>query len=122
MSKKHKRVPITTSKPQPPICSCKQGRICEEIKDLRARLELQRLDTECYKRLYSTSVETQINITRKMYALRVAKDEAESKIISTEKELNRYRRAYRWQRAISVVLTMGLAFSTVLHLVNIFCK
>lgn len=102
--------------------SKKQGRICEEVKDLRNRLEMQRHDTECYKRLYSTSVETQINITRKMYALRVAKDEAESKIISTEKELNRYRRAYRWQRAISVVLTMGLAISTVLHLVNIFCK
>lgn len=112
MSKKHKREPITPSKPQPPICSCNQGRICEEIKDLRNRLDMQRLDTECYKRLYSTSVETQINITRKMYALRALKDEAESKIISTEKELNRYRRAYNAMRIINIIFTAGFAVMT----------
>lgn len=122
MSKKHMGNPTTTSKPQPPIHSCDKGRICEEVKDLRARLEMQRLDTECYKQLYSTSVDTQINITRKMYALRALKDEAESKTISTKKELNYYFRAYRWQHAVSVALAVGLAISTALHIVNIFCK
>lgn len=112
MSKKHKREPITTSKPQPPICSCNQGRICEEVKDLRARLEMQRLDTECYKRLYSTSVETQINVTRKMFALRVAKDEAELKIISIKKELNYYRRAFNAMRIINIIFTAGVAVMT----------
>lgn len=85
---------------------------CEEIKNLRIRLEAQLSETECYKRLYDTAVDTQINITRKMYALRTLKDEAELKIISTQKESNRYRRAFNAMRIINIIFTAGFAVMT----------
>lgn len=109
MSKKHKRKPITTSKPQPAICSCDQGKLYEEVKVLRTKLEAQQSETECYKRLYDTAIDTQINVTRKMYALRALKDEAEIRLTAAKSELNYYRRAFK---IINIILTVGFAVIT----------
>lgn len=122
MSKKHKRGPITTFKPQPPIYSCNQGRICEEVKDLRARLEMQRLDTECYKRLYNTSLNDNLRLTRNISCLKEQLEKTGIALTTTDEALTAYRRAYRRQRDLNVVLAVVLAISTILHLINIFCK
>jgi regulator of replication initiation timing len=112
MSKKHKREPITLFKPQPAICSCDQGNLCEEIKSLRVRLESQRSDTECYKRLYNTTVNDNGKLTREILCLREQLEKAGIAHATTDKALTAYRRAYNVMRIINIIFTVGFAVMT----------
>jgi hypothetical protein len=83
-----------------------------EIKDLRIKLEAQRNETECYKRLYDTAVDTQINVTHKMYTLRALKDKVETDLTAAQAELQFYRRAFKAMRNINIIFTVGFAVMT----------
>jgi hypothetical protein len=87
-------------------------KIHNEIKDLRIKLEAQRNETECYKRLYDTAVDTKINVTREMYALRALKDETDIALTAAKAELQFYRRAFKAMRIINIIFTVGFAVMT----------
>ncbi len=113
MSKEHKREPITPFKPQPPpIYSCDQGRICEEVKDLRNRLEMQRLDTKLYKRLYHAALVGTNNSLQKANEARRLLIESKEILSAAHKALNFYRRAFNVMRIINIIFTAGFAIMT----------
>jgi hypothetical protein len=112
MSKELERVRLEPFKPQPTICSCDQGKLCEEVRDLRTKLEVQRAETENYKWHYRTSLDILTNITCQMSELRKAKDEVETNLLLTTDVLNRYRRAFNVMRIINIIFTVGFAVMT----------
>jgi hypothetical protein len=112
MSKKLNRGPITTVKPQPVVCSCEMEKLRNEIKDLRIKLEAQRNENECYKRLYDTAINTQINVTHKMYAMRAFKDGVEAELAAAKAESQLYRRASKMMGIINIIFTVGFAVMT----------
>lgn len=91
---------------------CAMEKLRNEIKDLRIKLETQRNETECYKRLYDTAVDTQINVTHKMYTLRALKDETEIRLTAARAESQSYCRAFKAMGIINIIFTVGFAVMT----------
>jgi hypothetical protein len=111
MSKKRKRA-NHDRQAAADVCSCAMEKLRNEIKDLRIKLEAQRNETECYKRLYDTAIDTQINVTHKMYTLRALKDETEVRLTAAKAESQLYRRAFKTMRIINIIFTVGFAVMT----------
>lgn len=119
MSKKHKRGRLEPFKPQPAICSCDQGKLCEEVKVLQNRigvLELQvaikkadialeKCNTALYRKSYDQSLKREI-------AARADYFQAHDRLLATTKELDSYRHAFNVMRIINIIFTVGYAVMT----------
>lgn len=112
MSKKHKRKPITTSKPQPAVCSCGQGKTCEEIKTLLIKLAAQRADTELYKRLYHAALVGTNNTLEKVNEARRLLIESREMLSVAQKALTFYRRAFNIMWITDIIFAVGFAVMT----------